>query len=92
VGRLEDRRLRELERRMERAAWRVATTRLADADVAILNTYGARVVAADNAGVNRPRPTAKERESLERWGAEYERARLEGWGWIDAPPESDDFG
>ncbi len=94
MGRLEDRRLRELERRAERAAWRVATTRLDDDDLHTLTPYVARALGADDARVKRPRPTPEEQQALNRWAALYERAHLEGWSRSDAPPGlgHDDFG
>ncbi len=92
MGRLEDRRLRELERRAEQAAWQAATMRLPNDDLFVLAPYGERAIAADSAGLNRPRPTAREQQALNRWRAEYERAYLEGWGRPDPPPGLDDFG
>jgi hypothetical protein len=94
MGRVEDRRLRELERRMERACWQAATMRLSEEDLIVLAPFGERVVAHAERGADRPRPSKKEREALERWATGYERARREGWGEIDAPPGlgHDDFG
>jgi hypothetical protein len=85
MGRVGARRLAALERRAEEAAWRVATMRLPDDDLAALVPWYERALQADDAGVSRPRPTPEEQQALNRWVGLYERARLEGWG-TDPPP------
>jgi hypothetical protein len=89
MGRVEERKLRALERRADEAAWRVATTRLAADDLHAIIPWYARALQADDVGANRPPPTPEEEQALERWVALYERARLEGWG---TDPQTDNFG
>jgi hypothetical protein len=86
MGRLADRRLQELERRAERLCWQASRMRLGEEDIAVLASFGERVVAHAEGAAPRPRPTPEEQRALERWVAGYERARLEGWGGADPPP------
>ena len=85
MGRVEERRLRELERRAEQGAWRVATTRLGEEDLYTIIPWYERALRADAVGAKRPRPTPEEQQALNRWVGLFERARSEGWG-TDPPP------
>jgi hypothetical protein len=86
VGRVEERRLRDLERRALEAARQVASMRLHPDDLDALAPYLERVLEADAAVVERPRPTPEEEQAFDRWAAETERAFREGWGRPDPPP------
>ena len=59
MGRVEERRLRALERRALEAAREVASMRLGADDLDALGPYLERVLEADAAGAERPRPTPK---------------------------------
>ena len=60
--------------------------RLPNDDLFVLAPYLERVLEADAAGAERPRPTPEEQQAFDRWAAETERAYHEGWGRPDPPP------
>ena len=80
MGRVEERRLRELERRAQKAAERVATQRLPDGALAALTPWYGRCLEADAAGEKRPWPTPEEHDALLLWLSLQDEAYAQGWG------------
>lgn len=86
MGRVEERRLRQLELCAEGAAWDAATSRLDLDELLAIAAWYSPALEADAAGVRRPQPTPEQAQAVVKWHALYEEAYREGGSRLYAPP------
>jgi hypothetical protein len=82
MGRVEDRRLRALERRAQYWAWDVATSKLEVEELSAAADWYGVALEADAAEGRRPDPTPEQAQAVEKLEVLYEQALREG-----GPPE-----